>query len=222
MGELNQKIGELNKTSILAERAIEETDKALKTLYKQENTEKEKSKAHSEFTDKIELVQDTLQVLKNVEERVKEKIRLSLEENTKKYFLSLLREEGLFRDVMINRDYKVSFINNQGWNNLGALSAGQYFILGYAFVIALRTITDYQAPVIVDTPLGKLDSIHQDNITKNLPKLLDKAQLVFLVTSSEYTPTVQKNLSPYMDVSSYYEIQKCQNITSARLIRNGN
>jgi len=51
---------------------------------------------------------------------------------------------------------------------------------------------------------------------------LDKAQLVFLVTSSEYTPTVQKNLSPYMDVSSYYEIQKCQNITSARLIRNGN
>ena len=222
MSELNQNIGELNLKIKAAERGIEETYKALKILYKQENTEIEKTKAHSEFTDKIELVQDTLIVLKNVEERVKEKIRLSLEENTKKYFLSFLREEGLFRDVMIDHDYKVSVINNQGWNNLGALSAGQYLILGYAFVVALRTITGYQAPVIVDTPLGKLDPTHQDNITKNLPKLLDKAQLVFLVTSSEYTPTVQKNLSPYMDVSSYYEIQKCQNITSARLIRNGN
>jgi len=222
MSELNQNIGELNLKIKAAERGIEETYKALKILYKQENTEIEKTKAHSEFTDKIELVQDTLIVLKNVEERVKEKIRLSLEENTKKYFLSFLREEGLFRDVMIDHDYKVSVINNQGWNNLGALSAGQYLILGYAFVVALRTITGYQAPVIVDTPLGKLDPTHQDNITKNLPKLLDKAQLVFLVTSSEYTPTVQKNLSPYMDVCSYYEIQKCQNITSARLIRNGN
>ena len=178
-----------------ADYGIDETGKALKNLYIQENTEKVKSKAHSEFTDKIELVQDTLEVIKNVEERVKEKIRLSLEENTKKYFLSFLREEGLFRDVMINRDYKVSVINNQGWNNLGDLSAGQYLILGYAFVVALRTITGYQAPVIVDTPLGKLDPTHQDNITKNLPKLLDKAQLIFLVTSSEYTPTVQKNFS---------------------------
>ena len=220
--ELAKKIGEINIKIKATERGIEDTEKDLKNLYKQENTEKEKSKAHSEFTDKIELVQDTLNVLKNVEERVKEKIRLSLEENTKKYFLSFLREEGLFRDVMINRDYKVSVINNQGWNNLGDLSAGQYLILGYAFVVALRTITGYQAPVIVDTPLGKLDPTHQDNITKNLPKLLDKAQLIFLVTSSEYTPTVQKNFSPYMEVSSYYEIQKCQNITSARLIQNGN
>jgi len=220
--ELDQKIGELNLKLKGIERGIEDTEKNLKTLYIQENTEKGKSKAHSEFTDKIELVQDTLQVLKNVEERVKEKIRLSLEENTKKYFLSFLREEGLFRDVTIDRDYKVSVINNQGWNNLDDLSAGQYLILGYAFVVALRTITGYQAPVIVDTPLGKLDPTHQDNITKNLPKLLDKAQLIFLVTSSEYTPTVQKNFSSYMDESSYYEIQKCQNITSARLIQNGN
>ncbi|MDD4437779.1 MAG: AAA family ATPase [Tissierellia bacterium] len=220
--ELAQKIGEINIKIKATERRIEDTEKDLRSLYIKENTEKEKSKAHSEYSDKIELVQDTLKVLKNVEERVKERIRLSLEENTKKYFLSFLREEGLFRDVMIDRDYKVSVINNQGWNNLGDLSAGQYLILGYAFVVALRTITGYQAPVIVDTPLGKLDPIHQDNITKNIPKLLDKAQLIFLVTSSEYTSTVQMNLSPYMDVSSYYEIHKCQNKTSARLIQYGN
>ncbi|MDD3069214.1 MAG: AAA family ATPase [Bacilli bacterium] len=220
--ELGHKIGEINLKLKAANRRLDETGKELKQLYIREGDEIAKSKAHSEFTDKIELVQDTLKVLKKVEERVKEKIRLSLEENTKKYFLSFLREEGLFRDVTIDHDYKVSVINNQGWNNLGDLSAGQYLILGYAFVVALRTITGYQAPVIVDTPLGKLDPTHQDNITKNLPMLLDKAQLIFLVTSSEYTPTVQRNFSPYMDVSSYYEIQKCQNITSARLSQNGN
>ena len=112
-------------------------------------------------------------------------------------------------------------INKEGWNNLGDLSAGQYLVLGYAFVVALRAITGYQAPVFVDTPLGKLDQTHQDNITRNLPRLLDSAQLVFLVTSSEYTPTVKENFSKFMSEDSYYEIHRYSDITSARLVHHG-
>ena len=87
-------------------------------------------------------------------------------------------------------------------------------------MVALRTITGYNAPVIVDTPLGKLDTIHRNKITKQLPELLGNVQLVFLVTSSEYTEDVRENFAPYMMDSAYYEIERDPEKTSARLIQN--
>ena len=212
--------GRLEKNVKQADVQLDSKNTEMRRLRKQEDTEIEKSQINSVQHKKLEVVLKILEILDRVEERVKTQIRQSLEENTKKYFFEFLRED-VFRDVTISDNYEIAVINKEGWNNLGDLSAGQYLVLGYAFVVALRAITGYQAPVFVDTPLGKLDQTHQDNITRNLPRLLDSAQLVFLVTSSEYTPTVKENFSKFMEADSYYEIQRNSEITSARLVHHG-
>ena len=213
-------LGKIDRNIKQAEVQFDHKNSEIMKLRKEEDTEIEKSQINSVQLNKLDVVLKILDILERVEERVKSRIRQSLEENTKKYFFEFLRED-VFRDVTINDNYEVAVINKEGWNNLGDLSAGQYLVLGYAFVVALRAITGYQAPVFVDTPLGKLDQTHQDNITRNLPRLLDSAQLVFLVTSSEYTPTVKENFSKFMEEDSYYEIQRNSEITSARLVRHG-
>lgn len=217
---LLKNIGENTSKIKQTEIQLRTKNEEYKKLLLEEETEKEKSQIHSEHQDRFDVVLKILDILERVEERVKSRIRQSLEENTKKYFFEFLREDA-FRDVTISDNYEIAVINKEGWNNLGDLSAGQYLVLGYAFVVALRAITGYQAPVFVDTPLGKLDQTHQDNITRNLPRLLDSAQLVFLVTSSEYTPTVKENFSKFMSEDSYYEIHRYSDITSARLVHHG-
>ena len=217
---LNQNIGSITNTLKMLKRKCEDEQSKLEKLYRQEEIENQKHSIHDQYTKQVEFVQETLQVLEQIQERVKEKIRKSIEENTKKHFMEFLREEGVFRNVSIDKNYQVSVDNTQGFNALANLSAGQYLILGYAFVVALRTITGYNAPVIVDTPLGKLDTIHRNKITKQLPELLGNVQLVFLVTSSEYTEDVRENFAPYMMDSAYYEIERDPEKTSARLIQN--
>ena len=217
---LHQNIGSINNKLELLKRKEESAQSDLRRLYRQEEIENQKHSIHDQYTKQVEFVQEAFQVLERIQERVKEKIRKSIEENTKKHFMEFLREEGVFRDVSIDKNYQVSVVNAQGFNALADLSAGQYLILGYAFVVALRTITGYNAPVIVDTPLGKLDTIHRNKITKQLPELLGNVQLVFLVTSSEYTEDVRENFAPYMMDSAYYEIERDPEKTSARLIQN--
>ena len=57
---------------------------------------------------------------------------------------------------------------------------------------ALMTISGFHAPVIIDTPLGKIDDEHREQITTELPKFLQGTQLILLVTPTEYDDTVRK------------------------------
>ena len=81
------------------------------------------------------------------------------------------------------------------------LSAGQSLILTLAFVAALRAPTGYKFPLVVDSPLGKIDSGNRQNIAKRLPKYLPNEQLTLLVTDTEYTAKLP--LDPdYPDMST--------------------
>lgn len=81
-------------------------------------------------------------------------------------------------------------------------------ILGFSFMSALKTISGFKAPVIIDTPLAKIDDVHREKITSELPKYLRGTQLILLVQPTEYTEKVESNLSKYLLKSNIYEIRE--------------
>ena len=121
---------------------------------------------------KLQLVQDALTTLAETEYIVKTKIRNQVERSTKENFLTLIRKKTAFTDVLIDEDFNVKIIHSHGYNAINDLSAGEYMILGLSFMSALMTISGFHAPVIIDTPLGKIDDEHREYITTELPKFL--------------------------------------------------
>ena len=79
-------------------------------------------------------------------------------------------------------------------------------ILGLSFMSALMTISGFHAPVIIDTPLGKIDDEHREYITTELPKFLSGTQLALLVTPTEYDSNVRYNLQEYLLADNFFEI----------------
>jgi DNA sulfur modification protein DndD len=79
---------------------------------------------------------------------------------------------------------------------------------------ALVSISGFQAPVIIDTPLGKLDPEHKDHITRMLPKFLAGTQLILLVTPTEYDSQVRENLAQFLIPSNFYRIDENTNLQS--------
>ena len=119
---------------------------------------------------------------------------------------TLIRKKTAFSSITIDENYDVKVHHIDGYNVINDLSAGEYLILGLSFMSALMTISGFQAPVIIDTPLGKIDDEHREYITTELPKFLEGTQLILLVTPTEYDNNVKANLDKYLLKENFYQI----------------
>ena len=82
-------------------------------------------------------------------------------------------------------------------------SSGAAQIVATAFIAGLNEFASRSAPVVIDTPLGRLDDIHRENILKYYNKI-SKSQVIILYTPTEIT---KENLMLVEDkVKHHYEI----------------
>lgn len=114
-------------------------------------------------------------------------IRHDVQNNTWNNFKELLANPSEFEAFKIESDYSAYLLDKYNMNKIRDLSAGQSLILTLAFVAALRGPTGYKFPLVVDSPIGKIDSANRYNIATRLPDHLPNEQLTLLVTDTEYT-----------------------------------
>ncbi len=139
------------------------------------------------------------QLLKKAHEELKKEIRTSIQKKTWEIFRQIYRsstdeiaaEGGIQKDERftafeIQSDYSVILQTNKQQNHISNLSAGQSLFLAISFVTALRTITGYTFPFIIDTPLGKVSGTQRYNLATTLPTYLKGEQLSFLATDTEW------------------------------------
>jgi len=168
---------------------------------------------------KLKLVQDALKTLADAELTIKDKIRQQIQQQTEQNFFKLIRKKGAFKQILINDKYEVFVKHESGYNVIDHLSAGEYMILGLSFMSALMSISGFKAPVIIDTPLGKIDDEHRDKITSELPLFLEGTQLILFVTPTEYDPKVRTNLSKFIAKGNIYDIQENDIQSESRVTR---
>ena len=61
---------------------------------------------------------------------------------------------------------------------------------------AIHNISGFDLPIIMDTPLGNLDTDMRHNIAEFLPNFVGNKQTVLLVTGTEYTEDFSDTLHP--------------------------
>ena len=60
----------------------------------------------------------------------------------------------------------------------------------------MAKVSEEEAPLIMDTPFGRLSTAHRANITARLPTIAE--QLVLLVTDEELRDEALDNLRPFI------------------------
>ena len=164
---------------------------------------KENSKIHSDLSiqlnkkkiknTKIQKLQHAYKIWTQIQDHIqkaydelKDEIRVNIQNSTWKNFKELLTNPSEFNNFMIESDYSVYLIDAHNTNKIKDLSPGQSLILTLAFVAALREPTGYRFPLVIDSPLGKIDGGNRYNIGMRLPEYLPDEQLTLLVTDTEY------------------------------------
>lgn len=114
-------------------------------------------------------------------------------------FNALVDKQDLVTAVDINPEtYGITLLNNKH-EEIGQskLSAGERQMLAIAILWGLAEASGRNIPIIVDTPVGRLDSSHRRNfLLQYLPKA--SHQVVVLSTDQEVYGRYLENLEPYI------------------------
>jgi len=193
----------------------------------------EKSKALDEALRKIgakELEEnEKLRLMKHVSlvnKTLSEFSKKLLEEHSKKIeqlimdsYTQLLRKKTLVKSVSIDpHTSKISLVTTGGKDLLPSqLSAGERQLLAIAVLWALARAVGRPLPVVIDTPLGRLDSRHRDKLTeKYFPKA--SHQVLLLSTDEEIDSELYERLK--RRIGKAYHIQ-FDDVSEASVIKPG-
>lgn len=128
-----------------------------------------------------------------------------MEQETKTIFFSIIWKRDTFEDVGIDENFRLSIKHKRGYESLGDLSAGESLFLAISFVTALKRIAGIKLPLMLDSPLGKIDGEPRLLCAKHLPKFSQElgTQISLLLTGTEYTSPIidlkDKNKGSFRD-----------------------
>lgn len=117
-------------------------------------------------------------------------------------FRKLMRKEGLVSDLHIDpTTYAISLTTHSGDAIATTrLSAGERQLLAVALLWGLARVAGNQLPSVIDTPLGRLDSVHRQHLVERyFPHA--GGQVLLLSTDEEIDETLLPILSPAVSQS---------------------
>ena len=92
------------------------------------------------------------------------------------------------------------------------LSAGEKQIFAVSMLWALASTSGRLLPVVIDTPLGRLDSSHRSNLINNYFPFASH-QIIILSTDTEVDKNLYKKLSPHISHAYLLKYDKCEKVT---------
>ena len=162
-------------------------------------------KSNDKIDDSLHTAKTSMKALEQyLEKLTKEKIEL-LRHAIIDNFNTLIRKGNFLSDISIDpKTFSVTIYKN-GRRPFAKkdLSEGEKQIFAVSFLWSLAQTSGRSLPTIIDTPLGRLDSVHREALVeKYYPKA--SHQVILLSTDTEITPNLYGKLKS--DISHSYQI----------------
>lgn len=164
-------------------------------------------------TIKVSLCSDLEKVFSQSIEQLRNKLRKRVEELANDAFRHMTTQKS-YRGLEINDSYGLQIVDTSG-RHVAVRSAGAEQIVALSLIDGLNRTGRAAGPVIMDTPFGRLDLNHRDNILSYLPSVT--SQFVLLVHSGEIRKETDLAIIAER-IGSVYEIMEISS-TQSRLER---
>lgn len=188
-------------------RQIEMDEDRLQKVREDLIEEEKKVDIKNDMQASLDLCNAVLSETKSIYNELENDIHNKLEELTSKEFSNLHWKE-FYQGVTIDSDYDVRIRKEGGYVVPNDLSKGGQLVLALSFMTALNSLSGFGLPIVIDTPLGRLDEPIKENIGKYLPEYTKNKQVTLLVTGSEYSDAFRKGIRDH--VGKEYELNYIQ------------
>ena len=201
-----------------AERDYRDAEEELEKIEIEERGRRVKDKQLLKLKKYNEFCESAINIVDKLKDDLTENIRKKVQKATEDQFKKLMWKDN-FQSVYINKSYNVTLQDITGESvSPGILSAGEKLVLALSFVAALNTISGFELPFIIDTPMGRLDQEMKTNISKTLPKYVKGNQVALLVTGEEYTDKFREGIIGNVGKEYVIEVNETKNGTESKII----
>lgn len=134
---------------------------------------------------RIERARKAQQVFDNYKQRLKETRRAQIETAINRHFKTLMSSHGLIDRIEVDGDFALTYLDASGQTvGMANISSGMKQLAAQTLLWALSDAAERKIPIIVDTPLARIDRQNQENLLINYyPKASE--QVIVLPTDSE-------------------------------------
>lgn len=151
----------------------------------------------------ISVANKTLAGIRYYRDSLKESRRGEIQKLMNVHLKALLDSNSQIGEVRFDENFKMTYYSSDGKIvGMGNISAGMKQIAAQAFLWALTDVAHADSPVVIDTPLARIDAGHQRLlITKFYPAAAP--QVIVLPTDSELDREKYGLLKPYIAKEFY-------------------
>jgi DNA sulfur modification protein DndD len=198
--------------------ALEEKITALTEKHKNLNSEYSKltivEHKHDLTQKKIDTLHSVIKVAGQMKSKIKKDKRLSLEKTINEKFTQL-RKKGYEADsIRLDEDFNINIYDkeNRAMDILSS-SSGQKQIIATALIWGISEYIPEEIPMIIDTPLGRLDEKNQTRILNDFYPNASN-QVIILPTPSELRHEGFKQLKEHIE--QVYELSNAGSATTVQ------
>jgi len=192
------------------ENRIREIEVEIEKLYEKHHLSKDKADFIAECDAIANLLNQYVVRLR------KNKVHL-LQEKTFEMYRLLSSKAGLIKDIQIDdKNYEIKIIDRAGHEiKKSGLSAGEKEVFAVSLLWGLAQTSQLKLPIIIDTPLSRLDSMHRDNIVNNyFPNAGE--QVIILSTDTEIDNNYFNNMKGHLAGAAKLEFDQRQGLTTVK------
>jgi DNA sulfur modification protein DndD len=174
--EAYQELGRVRSALELADADRAEIDERLRRAQDEIRKATPTSGEQAELARAIDLAESLRRVFEAAKSRFRDELRTAVEASASEVFVQLTNEPD-FKRLEINDSYGLEIIDSRG-EIVGGRSAGQEQVVALSLIAALNRNARRRAPVIMDTPFGRLDPDHRSNILQFISHMADQVFLL--------------------------------------------
>jgi len=199
LNKVNNLAGSIKADQISINAGIHQLEIKKNDLEREQKKLESKILAHQNFTHQTALIKTAQKALNAYKERLTKLKINDLEQTVADCFNLLVRKEDVLHGININpKTFKVTLLDRSGKSiPKEELSSGEKQIYAISILWGLAKTSGRPLPVIIDTPLGRLDSDHRRNLIQNyFPNA--GHQVILLSTDTEVDENLYTDLQPYI------------------------
>ena len=214
---ISNKIGSINQQIKTNDEQIKQLNIKINNLLKEKNKLEEDGMEHVSLTDRVKLTNKIQKALHIYQEKLM-KIKIDeLEIEVSKCFNELNRKKDYDFKFKINPEtFEVDIYTSIGKTfSKMTLSAGEKQIYAISLLWGLAKTSGRALPVIIDTPLGRLDKDHRKNIAEKYFPYAGH-QVIILSTDTEIDERLQKIIKPHITRSYHLSFNQKKEFTETK------
>lgn len=207
IGRIKGEIEQLEEEKELLENKITRKEQSLDKRF-------EEAKEIANESDALELAQEVRKAFGDYYDRLTEKKIEDLNANLTNCFKRLTRKDAYYESVELTPDLEAKIETSAGGSrDSRQVSAGESQLIATSLLWALAETSGRRLPFVIDTPLGRLDKDHRENLAENFfPNA--SHQVILLSTDTEVDEGLYEEIEEHVSRAYLLDHQEAEGVTN--------